>query len=382
MGEKDEEAMTPLERVSAAMDLKEPDRVPVAPLLDTFPARVAGVTLADYLFDFETFERAFEETYLKLGKVDMVDIAPMGLMYYDPFPSMFSTFYFEWYLPGRERPPDMMPEINEHSREDPLMDENGYDLIINEGLYRFFSFKRGSLLDIARIPEFGMKSAMLKAKWMEKYQAPPMTEGQIATPFDLLNKLRGTTNFLLDLHRRPEKIIEACDWMVDGLIAIALNMIEMTGAEYVLCGSGSLTADFVSPKTFEKFGLPYLKKMLWTVKDHVKRIQCHFDTNWTPMLEYLRELPSKKCYLHLDERTDIFKAKEILGDHMCLFGNLKPSLLTFGTPNEVEKEVKKIIDGCADGGGLIISAEVPDDAKFENVKAMVDATKKYGVYKK
>jgi hypothetical protein len=374
--------MTSLERINAAMDLKEPDRVPVAPFLDTFPARVAGITLADYLFNFEKFEKAYEEAYLKLGKVDMIDIAPMGLMYLDPFPGMFSTFYFEWCLPGRELQPDRMAEINEHAKENPIMDENGYDLIINEGLYRFLNFKRGSLLDIAKIPEFGMKSAMLKAKWMEKYQAPPMIEGQAATPFDLLNKLRGTTNFLLDLHRRPEKIIEACDWMVDGLVAIALNMIEMAKAEYILCGSVVLTADFVSPKTFEKFGLPYLKKVINGVKDEVKRIQCHFDTNWTPLLEYLRELPSKKCYLHLDERTDIFKAKEILGDHMCLFGNVKPSLLSFGTPKEVEKEVKKIIDGCAEGGGLIVSAEVPDDAKFENVKAMVDATKKYGVYRK
>jgi hypothetical protein len=382
MSKQTEEAMTPLERINAAMDLKVPDRVPIAPLLDTFPARAAGINLAEYLFDFDKFEKAFEETYLRLGKVDMIDVAPAGTMYMDPSPSMFSTFYFEWYLPGRERSSNAMAEINEHSREAPIMDENGYDKLIEEGMYRFFSFARASLLDIAKLPEIGMKSGMLKAKWMQKYQAPPMIEGQIATPFDLLNKLRGTTNFLLDIHRRPEKIIEACDWMVDGLIAIGLNTIHMARAEYVLCGSVSLTADFVSPKTFEKLGLPYLKKILYAVKDHVKRVQCHFDTDWTPMLEYLRELPSRNCYLHLDERTDIFKAKEILGDHMCLFGNLKPSLLSFGTPNDVEKQVKKIIDGCAEGGGLIVSAEVPDDAKFENVKAMVDATKKYGVYRK
>jgi hypothetical protein len=43
--------------------------------------------------------------------------------------------------------------------------------------------------------------------------------------------------------------------------------------------------------------------------------------------------------------------------------------------------VKDILDKCADGGGLIISAEDPVNCKFENLKALVDATKKYGVYR-
>jgi uroporphyrinogen-III decarboxylase len=98
------------------------------------------------------------------------------------------------------------------------------------------------------------------------------------------------------------------------------------------------------------------------------------------MLEYFKELPLKSGYLHMDERTDIFQAKKILGDHLCLFGNLKPSLFTLGTEEEVEREVKAIIDGCAAGGGLIVSAELTADSRFELVDKMVQVTKTYGVY--
>ncbi|MHA1296101.1 MAG: uroporphyrinogen decarboxylase family protein [Promethearchaeota archaeon] len=106
------------------------------------------------------------------------------------------------------------------------------------------------------------------------------------------------------------------------------------------------------------------------------------DTNWTDRLHYFRELPKGKLYLHIDERTDIFKAKEILGDYICIEGNLKPSLFTVGTPNLIEKKVREIIDKCADSGGLMVGSEIPDDAKLENVKAMIDACKKYGQYRK
>ncbi|MHA1677752.1 MAG: uroporphyrinogen decarboxylase family protein, partial [Promethearchaeota archaeon] len=138
----------------------------------------------------------------------------------------------------------------------------------------------------------------------------------------------------------------------------------------------------ISIKHFEELFWPYFKK---TISTYVKKgyiVQMHMDTNWTDRLHYFRELPKGKLYLHIDERTDIFKAKEILGDHICIEGNLKPSLFTVGTPNLIEKKVREIIDKCADGGGLMVGSEIPDDAKLENVKAMIDTCKKYGQYRK
>ncbi len=33
--------------------------------------------------------------------------------------------------------------------------------------------------------------------------------------------------------------------------------------------------------------------------------------------------------------TDIRKAKEVLGDHMCIMGDVPPALLSSGTPEQV-----------------------------------------------
>ena len=82
------------------------------------------------------------------------------------------------------------------------------------------------------------------------------------------------------------------------------------------------------------------------------------------------------------EQTDIFKAKEILGDNICLRGNVPPSLLNVGSPDQVMEYCKKLIQVAGKGGGLLIdgASGIPDEAKPENVRAIVDAIDKYGVY--
>jgi uroporphyrinogen-III decarboxylase len=105
----------------------------------------------------------------------------------------------------------------------------------------------------------------------------------------------------------------------------------------------------------------------------------HFDTDWTLNLPYLRELPRGKCVAQFDSRTDIFKAKEILRDHMCIMGDVPPSLLSLGTTQDVEAYCRKLIDIVGQGGGYIlgVGCSVPTRTKFENLKAMVDTAKNY-----
>ena len=81
------------------------------------------------------------------------------------------------------------------------------------------------------------------------------------------------------------------------------------------------------------------------------------------------------------EKTDMFKAKEVLGNHHCIQGGVPSSLLEVGSPSEVEEHCKKLIEVCGKGGGFILRlGRSIDCAKPENLKAMIAAAEKYGRY--
>lgn len=80
---------------------------------------------------------------------------------------------------------------------------------------------------------------------------------------------------------------------------------------------------------------------------------------------------------------DIEALKQEIGHRVCLVGNIDLHYtLTQGTPQEVEDEVRRRIEVVGRGGGYMISSanSITSYCKLENVRAMVDAIRRYGVY--
>lgn len=285
-------------------------------------------------------------------------------------------------MPGRELDENASPQLYEEATGEGVLKAEDYDRIIDEGMFWLANFKRAKFRDMMKTPKIAGQVGKNTQKWWEEYKIPTFTNSACSPPFELLSMFRGSTNFMKDIYRMPEKIKEVSEFLVDGLIGMAQYGPSQSNGKTILIGAARSSADFISKKHFEELMLPYLKKMVKKILDDGYIVQLHFDTSWTDRLDLLKELPKGKIYLHMDERTDIVKAKEILGDHMCIEGNIKPSLFTLGTQKQIEKETKAIIDACAEGGGLVIGSEIPDDAKLENVKAMIDTCKTYGQYRK
>ena len=137
----------------------------------------------------------------------------------------------------------------------------------------------------------------------------------------------------------------------------------------------------MSPQQFETFFWPSLRKIMMTFIDAGLNPCCLWEGDCTSRLEIIKDVPPGKC-VYFFERTDIFKAKEILGDTVCLRGSVPVSMMITATPAEVRDYCKRLIDVVGDGGGFIMDAGVgiPDEAKPENVRAMFETTREYGVY--
>lgn len=137
---------------------------------------------------------------------------------------------------------------------------------------------------------------------------------------------------------------------------------------------------FMSDEQFKTFYWPTLKELILALDEAGVIPYVYTEGDYTPRLEYLVDVPKGKVLYHF-ETVDIYKAKELLGDVACISGNVPLSLLNTGTVQQVKDYVKELIDVVGEGGGLMVDAAAGfDDAPPENVKAMGDATKEYGVY--
>ncbi|OAA88430.1 uroporphyrinogen decarboxylase family protein [Clostridium ljungdahlii] len=100
------------------------------------------------------------------------------------------------------------------------------------------------------------------------------------------------------------------------------------------------------------------------------------DGNWELFLHYFAEFPKASCVWDPDHITDIRKIKEILGDKMCITGNVPPALTSVGTPEDCYNYARDLVELFKDDGGFIMNSgcSVPPNAKRENVEAVVLAT--------
>jgi uroporphyrinogen-III decarboxylase len=98
-------------------------------------------------------------------------------------------------------------------------------------------------------------------------------------------------------------------------------------------------------------------------------------------LETVNEFPRGTLSWRFDQ-TDMATAKKVLGDKCCISGNVPTSLLAKGTAQEVKEYCRKLIEVCAPGGGYILASGASvEKAPQDNLRAMMEAAKEYGVYK-
>jgi len=217
---------------------------------------------------------------------------------------------------------------------------------------------------------------------MLKRGFPMEIGGATLAPFDALGDFfRGTRGIMLDMYRRPEKLLKAIEVLTPIMIEMGVSAGKSSGNPRIFIPLHKGSDSFMNEEQFKTFYWPSLRKVMLALIDEGMNPLVLVEADHTSRLEIMRDVPPGKVIYWL-ENTDIFKAKEILGDCVCLRGNVPISLLCTGTPDEVKAYCKKLIDVVGKDGGYIMDSSVNvEDAKIENIKAMIDFTKEYGVYR-
>jgi Uroporphyrinogen decarboxylase (URO-D) len=385
------DTMTAEERLRAVINLQVPDRVPVCPFIYYFAAKFAGITVYELWSEPAKYRAAIERCFEKLGPWDV---------YYPVNPRSPEVYTFimpmvaKW--PGRDLPADSICQL----LEEEVMKAEDYAWTIDLGeRWGSLSYIPFFMKMISRAWEHlddGWRTwayivprlAVNLAGWRWEFESFKRRGATVLygflpeAAFDSFSLARGLMHFVRDCRDRPDEIARAADALTDGYYFILKLITAIMGVPRVEIFLHRSSNDFISPKTFDELSFPSLKKLVDRLV--ASGVQCvlHCDGNWDRNLERLRELPAGNCVVQFDGPTDIFLAKQVIGDRMCIMGDVPPDMLVLSSPAEVDEYCHRLIEEVGKGGGFIMGAgcEIPPNANPENVKAMIESVARYGYY--
>jgi uroporphyrinogen-III decarboxylase len=400
-------------RFIKAIKLEEPDRVPVMLPAGFYPAYYAGGTLKTVMYDYDELKRA----WLKfLNDFEMDTFAGPGLVL--PGKMLDSIDYKLHLWPGHGLADDiplyqyLEGEYMKPEEYDALI-KNPADFLLRIFLPRsvgaFAGFRKlGPMTPFIGIPvfyitQFGdpeirasvqalLDAALEGAKWqvavMEISQVareagvPSIWGGLCGAPYDLIgDMLRGTKGIMMDMYKRPGKLIEAMERIAPIVIDEAVGMANASGCPVIFMPLHKGPGGFMSGKQFETFYWPTFKKVMIGLIDEGLVPLPFAEGDYMPRLEIIKDMPRGTVIWYF-ETMDMAKAKKVLGDNACIAGNLPVSVVCTGTPQEVKEGCRQLIETCAQGGGYILTASASmNQGRAENLRAMMEAAKEYGVYK-
>ena len=367
------ESMTPDERVWAAIRLERPDRTPVLPTLLPEPAAaLAGISQAEVANDNAAAVDAVFAVFDEYGGWDNLypaSYTPIQLQAAGVFPMKMR-------IPGRDLDDDVPFQLEEQE----ILTPEDYDAIADQGFERFYQqdylWRLGDL-EPGELPAEMDRMMAGGARFLSECARRDRRPFFLASglhPFFVLSLMRSMTAFTRDLYYDPEPVERALRRMVDDLIPRQIEMAKNTGIDLLLLTEERASCFFYPPRIFERFWWPYTRQIVEACWAEGIVTLFHLDTCWDKNLHYFRQLPRGSAVLEFDGNSDMFAAKRLLGDHLCLKGDVPAELLSLGEPAQVEDYCRRLIDEVGDGGGFILGSgcSVPPATRRDNFRAMIE----------
>ena len=355
-------------RTRNAVEMKPVDKIPVSINGPAFIAHAQGLKLKGATTDYEMAAQAAVCLMERLETADSIQtpiICPQTLS--DLWLSKVSR-------PGFELPDDELWQVEEAE----VVQYDDYQYILDHGYAQFRQEVLANRLkvDFQEINRFA-RSMPGAVRCCAEAGIPVINSGgNIGTPFEPMCGGRSLENFFVDLRDEPELIARVCaEIMTTSREEFSRALEQSNNACGAWVGGWRAAPDMISPAIWEEFVWPYLKELALIAIQHEIVPIFHLDSCWDRAFAYFKELPPRRCILSLDGTSNARLCREVLGDHSAIMGDVPATLLAFGTEEEVYEYTTKLIQDVGPKTGLIVCSgcDIPFNAKFENVKAMVDA---------
>ena len=382
-------SLTPKERVIAAINHEEPDRVPIVIGVSNatgikmktyreIKERIGVNAPDDYIYEWpELGTAAIDEETLKRLHSDVrgvLDLEPLAI---------------------RQRNAARGPR-------DPYINSWGTSQIrLSEGDWTFGPPPMKAATTIKEIEAFPWpdmtdptRVAHCKAqakKLAEENEYAVMGVPWLLFPFERAFSMQGMDTFLLNMAMYPDfatallaKITEKCKEMMEVFLRETGEYLDIIKIGDDLGTQESL---MISPKMYRQMVKPFHADLIAFTKERTDaKVFFHTDGDVFNLIEDFIEIGVdilNPIQTSAGRMSDLEGLKQTYGDRITFCGAIDTHhILPNGTPEEVQQEVKRVIDILGPGGGYLAASvhTIMNDVPAENVLAMVDAVEKYGQY--
>ncbi|MBW1863109.1 MAG: hypothetical protein JRJ02_12165 [Deltaproteobacteria bacterium] len=190
----------------------------------------------------------------------------------------------------------------------------------------------------------------------------------------------GIQNFALALYDNRDLVEKILDIYFDWMTVVAERICQIGFDFFMTTDDFAFKSGlFFSPDVFRELMVPRYRRVLekvtipWVL---------HSDGNIKEAVDILIDLGVAGLHPNEKGAMDIRDMKRDYGDRICLLGNVDLNILGMGSPEDVDREVRELIRDVGPGGGYILTSgnSMASYLKPECILAMSEAVKKYGRY--
>lgn len=340
------------ERCAAAISWEKPDRVPVIPQNSDMAMQHAGYSLVEGSHDGEMLADALMKSQ-KEYKFDGIMLGPDAAILAEA--AGCETAY------RIDNPPAIIGHV--------LKDLDDVDKL-----------KPVDILKDGRMHAWIKATRILKKEYGNSlFIISRADQGA----FDMAALLFGMDKFSMELalQSNPSQVHKLLEYGLDIHVRFAAALKE-AGADMVTCGDSYSGPALIGPAYYKEYSFPYEKKAVQKIE---KEIGIPYSIHICGNTDAIHDIwPETGATLfEVDHLTNIENLRKSTLGRNAIIGNLDTWLLCTGTPGEVEKACKELIELMMPDSGFILSSgcSMSGNSSPELLHVMVESAKKYGVYK-
>ena len=331
------------DRVLATYKREYADRVPTAPMVGSFNAKLIGISIKEY----ETDPAKMANAILRFYEMFAPDVL-----------SIIGDLWLEAEAIGDELdfPEDAICYIKKY-----VLEEKSTLAKLNVP-----DPKRDR-----RLPDYLETFDRIASAVKDAPRAAAVTG-----PCTMAMCLRSPEGFINDILDDPKFAHELMRFTTEVTKKFG-DALKETGSS-VNVGDPSASLTCISPGIYREFVKPYHQEIV----DHFQRVFLHICGYIEPQMEDLIQVGFNA--ISIDEKSSLKKVVEVAQKRVVVFGNVAPYLLVDGTKAEIEESVRQCMDTAAKHGAFILSTgcEIPPETPIENLKYFMEAARKYGSYER